>query len=775
MRVSGQHFSIPLLQQIQGIVDVSPDLSRRALSRHVCELIDWRSSNGSFQEGSCRKALIRLHREGLLRLPAIDRTYSFTHPSLPDIDIAVPEVLCSLAELGEIELVVISNRKSHDAQVWKSLMNKYHYLKSGKHCGGQIKYLVKSQRYGFIGALSFSSGLLALHSRDEYIGWSESARRANIRSVVLNNRFLILPSVHVQNLASHVLALTLRQLPKDWESRYHHCPVLVETFVDPTRFDGACYKAANWICAGSSAGRYDGVKKDIYLYPLAQGWRESLCKEPPLQLGKVGLREEEPLSWAQEEFGTCRLHDQRLKERLYTIADNFFNRPLANIPEACGSNASCKGSYRFFGNQKVTMDIILTPHVESTIERIKKCPIVLAPQDTTTLNYSHPHTIGLGPTGVNSDKSVGLLLHDTVAFTVNGTPLGVLDAQCWARDPDDRNKSDRRKETPIEEKESMKWLTSFRKVAEIQKLCPDTMIVSMGDRESDIFELLVEASKDHQGPKLLVRADKHRNRKVQADGDEQEEYDYLWPFMEQQTLAGTLKIHVPKRENATAREAAVEVRFSPVKINPPRDSKHQSLENFWAVHLREVGNCDNENQIDWMLLTTVEVTSFDDATRISEWYAARWGIEIYHRTLKSGCRILDRQLGSADSLQACLGVDMVVAWRIYHLTMLGREIPNHPCTVFFEDVEWKALYCYANETRVPPEEPPTLEQAIRMVGEIGGHLGRKSDGMPGTECIWRGIQRLDTAVDMYVIFTGDSPPQIRQSYPHALNLNRSGP
>jgi hypothetical protein len=118
---------------------------------------------------------------------------------------------------------------------------------------------------------------------------------------------------------------------------------------------------------------------------------------------------------------------------------------------------------------------------------------------------------------------------------------------------------------------------------------------------------------------------------------------------------------------------------------------------------------------------------------------------------------------------------MVAAWRIYHLTMLGREVPDHPCTVFFEDVEWKALCCYVDKTPVPPDTPPTLEEAIRMVGVIGGHPRRKADGMPGTECIWRGIQRLDTAVDMFIIFTNAGPPAIRQSCTQAMHYNDPGP
>ena len=245
MRVCGQTFSPSLLGEIQNLIDAKPALSRRSLSRHVCEIIDWRSSNGILQDGSCRKALVKLHREGLLRLPELKRSYSFSEPKLNDIDIEIPEVIGSIEQLGELQIVEIVSRKSYNAKVWKSLMNRFHYLKSGKPCGGQIRYLIKSEFYGYLGAFSFNSGLYALRKRDEFIGWSESARRANLGYVVLNSRFLILPSVKVKNLASHVLKLTLKRLAQDWNTRYGVTPVLVETFVDPTRFDGTCYKAAN--------------------------------------------------------------------------------------------------------------------------------------------------------------------------------------------------------------------------------------------------------------------------------------------------------------------------------------------------------------------------------------------------------------------------------------------------------------------------------------------------------------------------------------------------
>lgn len=269
----------------------------------------------------------------------------------------------------------------------------------------------------------------------------------------------------------------------------------------------------------------------------------------------------------------------------------------------------------------------------------------------------------------------------------------------------------------------------------------------------------MEASRNPNGPKLLVRMAKSRNRKV---GEK-----LLWDFMGSQQVSGSAKIHIPRRGSNKARDACVDIRFAEVELSPPaKKTKVRSSVRAWAVYILEQNQGEPVNSpVDWMLLSTAEVKSFEDARTRVEWYSGRWGIEVYHRTLKSGCRIKDRQLGTADRLETCLGIDMVVAWRIYNLTMLGRETPDMPSTVFFKDIEWKALCCYIKRNPIPPEEPPTLSEAIRMVGAIGGHMGRKGDGPPGTMTLWRGLQRLDTATEMYAIFMGMQPPHPMQSGP----------
>jgi len=434
-----------------------------------------------------------------------------------------------------------------------------------------------------------------------------------------------------------------------------------------------------------------------------------------------------------------------LKARLLTLAKDFFAQPGVLVPQACnGSAAKTKAAYRFFGNRQVDMKTLLKPHVEATVERIRPHRVVLAVQDTTTLNYTaHPTTDGLGPISTTKNDAVGLVVHDTLAFTPEGTPLGLLDVQCWARDPDEAGKKYRRKALPIEHKESMKWLKSYRAVAEVQTLCPDTMLVSVGDREADIYELFADAQRNPSGPKLLERAERTRNRQA-GEGA-------LWDKMQREPLAGYQEVYVPGKGSRRARTAKLAVRHAHVTLKPPRGKALPPV-GVWAVYTREVDYTpDVKSPLEWMLLTMVETASFAQACERISWYARRWGIEVYHRTLKSGCRIEDRRLGNADRIEACLAIDMVVAWRIYQLTKQGRETPDIPCDVFLSEEEWQALCAYTTR-KLPPAKPPPLRQAVRMIASLGGFLGRKSDREPGTTTMWRGLQRLADITTGYILF-----------------------
>jgi hypothetical protein len=195
-------------------------------------------------------------------------------------------------------------------------------------------------------------------------------------------------------------------------------------------------------------------------------------------------------SWAVTEFADADLNDERRTQRLVEIATVLARQPGASFPEACGSRAMLKATYRFFDNQAVEPEAILASHVEATLERLSAVPRVLAVQDTTDLNWTHhPATEGLGP--VNGPEQQGLMVHTTLAITPERVPLGVIDQHVWARDPATVGKRARRKTRPIEQQESRKWLTSLEAVMEASQDCPETHFVSVGDREADVAKQAV--------------------------------------------------------------------------------------------------------------------------------------------------------------------------------------------------------------------------------------------------------------------------------------------
>jgi hypothetical protein len=754
MRVGGRQIDEATIGRIQRTIDEHAELSRTALSRRICEELKWRSANGRLKEVSCRTALLKLQRAGALRLPrarpfgARRRTHRSARQK-PE-----PVIRQRLKELQPVELVLIGSADSEASRVWNELMDRHHYLGSGPLCGAQLRYLIHSQTHGWLGGLSFSAAAWRVRARDEWIGWSDEVREQNLHRVVCNSRFLILPHLQVAHLASHVLGSALKRLGQDFRRRYGYEPLLVETFVDQERFAGTCYRAANFIEVGRTQGRGrqdrthrgEGSVKRVFVYPLMEQPRERLCEGQHRSAShRARPAAVEPQDWAEEELGGAPLPDRRLVRRLCEIARDFFARPQAQIPQACQSRAKTKAAYRFFKHAETKMDVLLEPHRQSTYRRIGEQRIVLCPQDTTSLNYStHPATADLGPIGAKPDGLIGLIVHDTMAFSVEGTPLGLLDVQWWARDAEEFGQKHDRKRRPIEEKESYKWLKSYQQVAQAQRQCPDTMLVSIGDREADVYELFHLALAEPNGPKLLVRAEQDRLL-AQAQGQ-------LWSAVTAQPLAGIQALHVPRRQSSPAREAHLEVRFAEVTLKPPQGRSKLGPLKLWAVLAQETCAPKGIEPLSWMLLTSLPVHSFEQAVEKLDWYTRRWGIEIFHKTLKSGCKVEERQLGGADSIQACLAIDMVVAWRVYHLAKLGRETPNVPCTVFFEEAEWKALLTFVTKQPVIDGEPPSLREATRMVASLGGFLGRKSDGEPGTKSLWLGLQRLDDITAAWKIF-----------------------
>lgn len=760
MWVCGQEFTDEVLDRIRQVVAGGQELTRAELSRQVASWLGWKDCRGRPKAMNCRVALLNLERRGVIQLPAPRKAIKrVVCPGPSPATVAAAAVKGTLRDLGALTVVVVEGTRNRIVQRYKTLMGAYHPLGYQPLCGRQVRYLVRSSHYGEVAALSFSAPAWQLSARDGWIGWSAAARRANLQKVVGNSRFLILPTVQVPHLASKVLALCTRRLGQDWEQRYGQRPVLLETFVDAQRYSGASYRAANWQRVGTTRGRgRNGHKrgagcapKDIYLLPLHKDFRSILGREPDCgAVAPAPGRPAAPVSpqdWAQEELAGAALGDLRLQRRLVQLARDFAARPQASIPQACGSRAKTKAAYRFLDNKEVTMEEILNSHYRASAQRAAEQAVVLAVQDTTFLNYSaHPATRGLGPIGTERQAGLlGLVLHDTMLYNLERTPLGLVDVQCWARDPADRGKSKRRRQLPIQHKESAKWLHSFAASARLQRACPNTTVVSVGDREADIYELFARAAHNPSAPQLLVRACRQR---VLA-----KEQKSLCQHLHQQPLAGHSTVQVPRRGKRPARSATLEVRFAPVTLRAPRANRALGAVALWAVEARERAAPAGVQALDWTLLTTLEVTNLQQAVKLLDWYTIRWQIEVYHRTLKSGCRIEERQLGSAQRLENCLAIDMVVAWRITQLVRLGREMPDLPCSVFFAEAEWKALVSFVTKSFVPPTVPPTMREATRMVAQLGGYLGRTADGEPGAKSLWLGLQRLDDITMAWLNFS----------------------
>jgi hypothetical protein len=445
--------------------------------------------------------------------------------------------------------------------------------------------------------------------------------------------------------------------------------------------------------------------------------------------------------WSVREFEGIDLGDVRLNRRLLTMAEAFGAHPQAPINQASADWQDTKAAYAFFDNPHALPAEILLPHQQRTLERMATHPLVLAIQDTTFLNYTHhPATTGLGLIGGGQR---GLVMHSTLAATPQGLPLGVLDQQIWAR-PDAEKGTKRAKQRPIEQKESHKWLSALR---ETLTLTPSEIrLVTIADREADIFEFLAEA--DELEAEYVIRAAQDRRLKG--------EVTLLWAHMAKQEVVGTVTVEVAARGGRAARQAELHVRVAHLTLQPPQraaDDPGIWLEplRVWALWLHEDAAPDGVEPLDWLLLTNVPIESWQDVTERIGWYCLRSLIESWHKILKSGCTIEDCRLETVERLKPYLTLMGIIAWRLFWLTHINRQLPEASCTTILADHEWKALYSAIHRHATVPPTPPTVRQAVRWIAQLGGFLGRKGDGEPGITTIWRGWSRLADMADLYLI------------------------
>ena len=450
--------------------------------------------------------------------------------------------------------------------------------------------------------------------------------------------------------------------------------------------------------------------------------------------------------WCLDEFAAVELQDARLNYRCGELAVQLAMQPQGPINQACEDWADTKAAYRFFDNDKATSERIQAPHQQRTVERMAQYQRVLAVQDTTFLNYTlHPQTKGLGPIGKKSQQQRGFGLHSTLVITPEGMPLGVLNQAVFIRpEAEPSHRPEECRLLPIEAKESYRWLQAFEQTLTLAPAGVE--VITVCDREADIYEMFAFAQKQ-QAP-LLVRASSDR---ALLD----EEVGKLWPKVERRPIAGYLTVHIPGNDKRPARDARVSVRYVSITLRPPWRPHGLKLP---AVTLNAILVCeenppaDIDEPIEWLLLTNTPVTSFEEAYRVIGWYCGRWQIEVFHKVLKSGCRVEACRLETADRLCRFVALMSVIAWRLHWMTYINRCQPDLPCTLVLTTIEWEALYMRIHKSNQLPDTVPTVRQAVRWMAQLGGFLGRRSDGEPGVTTLWRGWQRLqDIAATWYLV------------------------
>ena len=438
-----------------------------------------------------------------------------------------------------------------------------------------------------------------------------------------------------------------------------------------------------------------------------------------------------------ESYGKAKFRDKRLSKRLPRILDQLTGDPTASISAACKDPHQAKAAYRFVGNENVTIDEITRITHAVTIENINaaKPPVVLIPQDTTEVNYSNLEaTSGLGNIG-SSKTAMGIHVHSAVAIGETGEIYGLIAQKIWVRPPEEFGKSENRKETPIEDKESYKWLETMEKAG--AQFPEGTFAVHVCDREGDIFELFYKAQVE--GSYYLCR--RFQNRKIDSEDGDQKLDDFIVGL----PVAGRITVQVPRdsHTNRKARDATVEVKYGKCSVTKPtklagNKDLPESIE-VYVVSAVEIDPPPGQEKIFWQLITNVPTESFEDAVTRIEWYTQRWKIEIFHRTLKDGCKVEELQSNSADKLMKLIAIYSIIALQIMFIGYMARTCPDESCEMCFTEDEWKILYRVAEKTTELPDKPPTILEAVVMVAKLGGFLARKSDGFPGVKVLWKGL------------------------------------
>lgn len=451
------------------------------------------------------------------------------------------------------------------------------------------------------------------------------------------------------------------------------------------------------------------------------------------------------ISGLKREFKNTCLYDYRLLSSLIKIAKALLKSPHKSFSAACGESLRHNGT-RIFSSKKMNPEDILSGHYDATAKRCKNESTLLLVQDTTSFNYSGlDATEGLGPIS-SSTQSKGLLMHTLVAMCTSGLMLGILDMFFWARNPEERGKKHQRKDKPIEEKESNKWLQSVQKA--LMRLKTNfKKIYIISDRESDIFEYFIMQLPENVF--LLLRAIQARRVELDLDcGNWRGGFYDLLNILKANHIKSIL---IEKNKKQYRVDLAVS--YATIKIHPPKylQTQHAAVE-MTIINAKEVSRYQIDNagksikeltkeadKIDWILLCSQTGLSDEEASQMIDFYSQRWKIERFHYTLKTGVFNVEKlQFKDAHTLENALSLYSALAWRVLYTTYYGRIEPENKADKIIDKVEKEILEKFTKK------KIETSEQALFAIGTLGGFLGGKGQyKYPGVKLLWIGIAQLE--------------------------------
>jgi hypothetical protein len=445
--------------------------------------------------------------------------------------------------------------------------------------------------------------------------------------------------------------------------------------------------------------------------------------------------------WAAQLAAATPLPDARLNSRLERLLVALADKPLDAFPQALPDWHQAKAAYRFFANQRIAADALLAGLRTATAEALRALPLVYVIHDTATCSYSsRKHTTGLGYIG-GLEAARGLHCHSSLAIRPDGVAVGLLHQHYWVRR---EFRQTRPQDRALDDKESIKWIRGLEATKDALDGLPAEQrprVIHIMDREGDIHEVF--ALIEEWGHGAIIR--RYRNRAVAEDPGDADE------AIEQAPVIARVRLKLPASHGRKARTAVVALRARPLTLTP--NSHHERGRQrltLTMISVREIDPPRNADEpIDWLLWTTEPATTRKQILAVVRIYALRWRIEDFHLAWKQGCRIEQLQLETRTRLEKALIVYAGVAVRLLRLRDLARQEPETPCTEVLTEEEWQALYAYATGAPAEATPVPTVAEVVQWIGRLGGHLGRKRDGMPGVRTLWRGWRDLAILVAGY--------------------------